>query len=78
MIVLRFDIQGEDVMLLSILETSVMSLQIAILEEDILEQTNVKCHLCNLSLLEDEVNLKNMNFASKFVALTYNMFLPNT
>ena len=55
-----------------------MSLQIAILEEDILEQTNVKCHLCNLSLLEDEVNLKNMNFASKFVALTYNMFLPNT
>ena len=46
MIVLRYIIQREDI--LSILMASFMSLHFNIQEEDILEQTNAKSHLCTL------------------------------
>ena len=46
MIVLCFNMQRE--VILSILMTSVMSLESNMQEEDILEHTNATCHLCTL------------------------------
>ena len=42
-LVLCFSTQGEDI--LSVLKASVMCSQFSMQEEDILEQTNVKCHM---------------------------------
>ena len=46
MIVLRFSMQREDI--LSVLMASVMCLHFSVHEEDILEHTNSKFHLCTL------------------------------
>jgi D-lyxose ketol-isomerase len=46
MIVLRFSMQGEDIM--SVLMASVTCLHFSMQEEDIIEQANGKCHLCTL------------------------------
>ena len=46
MIVLRFSIQGEDIFERTM--ASVMCLHLSMHEEDILEHTNGKCHLCTL------------------------------
>ena len=46
MIVLSFSMQGK--IILSILLASVMCLHFGMQEEDILERTNAKCHLCTL------------------------------
>ena len=46
MIVLYFSMQGEDI--LSILIANVMRLHLSMQEEDILEDTDGKCHLCTL------------------------------
>jgi hypothetical protein len=47
MIVLHFNMQGEDI--LSILTASVMCLHFSMQEEDILDHINAKCHLSTFS-----------------------------